>query len=367
MTDERVPSGELTADDLPMVAEGWSHRAVRFAHTFDGYAHVGGGGPAALWDRLVGPALEALRVTGQLPDLGLDDLRAIIFYLARADRQGGGYGLEGDQLALYIAALEHIRLLIIEQDAVAGTGAARVRSRLPVRQLESGRPNAASSADAISVPADLDLLHRDWLATGRPSQQAFSWPRGHWISAFPEHRDLFARLRPRIDRKDARAVAGSAYLGRDAAVDAFLVTMAWGYGNVGYGPHRTSSILSGTPDAADRLHTVAETLAADGPVAAYARLGGDCRLHGLGPSFGTKYLAFCQPPGASPVALILDNLVLGWLVAHGRADLNSADWSVRRYESYLLQARAWADDLGCDAETVEWLIFQAASNDRGNQ
>ena len=61
---------------------------------------------------------------------------------------------------------------------------------------------------------------------------------------------------------------------------------------------------------------------------------------GLGPSFGTEYLAFSQPPGAEPVALILDNLVLDWLVAHGRADLVSAGWSTARHAAHLDQAPA---------------------------
>lgn len=110
--DVRIPSDRLTLSDIPSPEEGWSDRAVVFAHTLDGYGHVGEGGPGRLWEQVVGPASEAFARKGILPDIPLDDLRATDFYLARADRMGGGYGLEGDELALYLAALGQIRSLI---------------------------------------------------------------------------------------------------------------------------------------------------------------------------------------------------------------------------------------------------------------
>lgn len=121
------------------------------------------------------------------------------------------------------------------------------------------------------------------------------------------------------------------------------------------------------PRAPELLHAAALTLAEDGPVAAYGRLAHDCRMKYFGPAFGTKYLAFCQPAGQPLVALIHDGLVLSWLARHGRPDLVSTGWSERTYEAYLAQIHAWAAELGCDADTVEYLIFQSEADRRGNQ
>jgi len=247
-------------------------------------------------------------------------------------------------------------------------GAPRRTGHGETARVRRARPaSMPGSSSPIAVPDDLRRLYQGWLAAGRPGQMAFPWPRSRWVAEFPEHGSALRSLAPRLGRVDVREVARHAGVDGGSAVVAFLVVMAWGFGNVGYGPHRTRRILELTPDAPARLHKVAVTMASGTPTQAYSRLAGDCRLRGLGPSFGTKYLAFCQPPSTEPVALILDNLVLEWLAAHGRADLMSATWSPVRYKSYLEQARVWADDLGCDPETVEWLIFQSASNDRGNQ
>ena len=119
--------------------------------------------------------------------------------------------------------------------------------------------------------------------------------------------------------------------------------------------------------APEQLHAVALTVAEDGPVPAYGRLAGDCRMEYLGPAFGTKYLAFCQPPGQPVVALIHDDFVSSWLARNGRPALVSLGWSEQTYEAYLTQMHAWSAELGCDPETVEYLIFQAEAERRASQ
>lgn len=41
--------------------------------------------------------------------------------------------------------------------------------------------------------------------------------------------------------------------------------------------------------------------------------------------------------------------------------------SERTYGAHLAQMHAWAAELGCDPETVEYLIFHDEANARGNQ
>ena len=146
-----------------------------------------------------------------------------------------------------------------------------------------------------------------------------------------------------------------------------MVALTWGCGYVGYGPHRARRILDTSPDAYRRLHAVTLTLLNDGPVVAYGRLAGDCRMKFFGPAFGTKFLTFCQPTGQPFTALIHDELVSSWLAKYGPSELVSAGWSERTYRAYLEQMHAWAAELDCDPETVEYLIFQAEADERGNQ
>lgn len=122
------------------------------------------------------------------------------------------------------------------------------------------------------------------------------------------------------------------------------------------------------PSAGEKLKAVALTVCVEGAIAAYQSLGGANHVGGLGPAFGTKYLAFGQPEGAEPVALIHDELVTAWLEANGRPDLRAAGWEPEVYRSYLDQMHVWARDLGVSPETVEYLIFQAEAARRpGNQ
>ena len=152
-------------------------------------------------------------------------------------------------------------------------------------------------------------------------------------------------------------------------MSAFVAVMAWGYGSVGYGPYRTTRVLSDTPDAGKRLLAVTRTLADEGALAAYRRLASprDCRLLGLGPAFGTKYLYFCQPPDQEVTALIHDALVSTWLLREAGLTLSSAVWSVSTYRHYLELMHKWAAELACRPDELEYGIFAAMAADRGSQ
>jgi hypothetical protein len=290
----------------------------------------------------------------------------------------------GEQLEAAIRRWEH---KLVKDGRTPNTVATYVRdARAFVGFLtrKSGKPSATSVARGsrprsaavqrasvpvgqIPVPVELGRLHREWVQAGSSPQRGANWPRPRWIAAFPEHRSVLNRLPAPLDRDAVRTVARSAVDGPGRAQEAFVVSLTWGFGSVGYGPHRARKILTTTPRATESLHQVAITLAEEGPVAAYDRLSGDCRLKFFGPAFGTKYLAFCQPAGQPVVALIHDELVSSWLAKHGRPDLVSTGWSTGTYEAYLEQMHEWAANLGCGPETVEYMIFQATADERGNQ
>jgi len=251
--------------------------------------------------------------------------------------------------------------------------------------LDGGRPTARSwtprphlprgvtgafrrvpSVGLIPPPPALRELVRSWVASGRPGQVGIAWPRDRWTRALPRQRSLLHGLPDLLDRDAVRRVAAGAAESEAASEAAFIATMVWGFGWVGYGPHRTSQMLALSETRA-RLNAVARAVRDDGAAAAYIRLASDCRIKGLGPAFGTKFVAFCQPMGARPMALIHDELVSSWLTAHGRLDLASRGWSPATFGAYLFQMHAWADGLDVSPETVEYLIFQSVADARGNQ
>jgi hypothetical protein len=207
----------------------------------------------------------------------------------------------------------------------------------------------------------LEGLVKEWRSEGEPAQKGIEWPRSDWLAAFPRHEDLVRRLPRVLTRASVRDVCADATHDEAAAERAFLAVMVWGYGRVGYGRHRVQEILSATPRSAERLVTVARTLAASGAVAAYHSFGDDedSRLKGLGPAFGTKYLYFCQPDGAEPVALIHDSNVVKWFKRHAGLDLSCDGWDESIYSGYLDQMRDWATALRCRPDDLELRIFEA--------
>ena len=246
----------------------------------------------------------------------------------------------------------------------------------PARASDSkrtGRPRApllkgrlARVGGLIPPPRALEDLVRHWITTGRPDQIAIAWPRDRWMNAFPQHRSMIGSLPDLLDRAAVRRIAARAADGEAASEAAFVATMTWGFGWVGYGPHRTAKMIA-LPTTRAHLLAVATSVRDEGAAAAYGRLARDCRVKGLGPAFGTKFIAFCQPVGARPSALIHDEMVSSWLATNGRPDLATASWSLPIYEGYLQQMHAWAHALELSPEAVEYLIFQSMADGRGGQ
>jgi hypothetical protein len=243
----------------------------------------------------------------------------------------------------------------------------RQDSRVSSPPHSAERAPRARLAGVVSAPKELRTLIGRWNKQGQPPQVGIEWPRERWRAAFPQQHALWRDLPEQLDRESVRAITDRAAESPAAAETALIATLAWGFGWVGYGPHRADKMLISTRDSRRHLQAVAALARVDGAMAAYRGLAREHRIKGLGPAFGTKFIAFCQPAGARPAALIHDQLVGAWLAAHGRPDLASASWSPPRYEAYLDQIHVWADALGVDPETVEYLIFQAEADARGNQ
>jgi hypothetical protein len=218
------------------------------------------------------------------------------------------------------------------------------------------------------IPHPLRRVVNDWRAAGSHSQDGIVWPRQRWTDRFPSHAAMFALLPDRLSRPVVRRACLGAADSPAAAENAFLAVMAWGYGNVGYGPFRVRRLIDASPGAGAQLQAAASKVADGTPVKAYELLGdtGASRLVGLGPAFGTKFLYFCSPTGRPP-ALILDRLVAAWLRGNTDLSLNETRWSVWTYERYLETMFAWADELGVAADELEACIFSAQAVLVGSQ
>src|SRR5439155_446350 len=181
--------------------------------------------------------------------------------------------------------------------------------------------------------------------------------------------EFLNQLPDELDRAAVRAAGASAAVGEREATAAFIAVMAWGFGSVGYGPFRTRRILASTPDAASRLRKVAELVqgsSADSAYRSFAR-SAESRLQFLGPSFGTKFLHFCQPANRWPRALILDEFVASWLREHTGEKLDPVAWNEPTYRRYLRLMHGWSEALGVEPDELEYCIFQAAADSRASQ
>ena len=100
---------------MPSDRERLIFKQVEWAHEYNGYARLART-PENL-ARILEPAWQEYRRTNRIPEwCGVDLLRGWAFYLTRADRHGGGYGLmEGGSM---IDEWEHvIEALALHEEA----------------------------------------------------------------------------------------------------------------------------------------------------------------------------------------------------------------------------------------------------------
>lgn len=190
---------------------------------------------------------------------------------------------------------------------------------------------------------------------------------------------------PRIDRDQVSALCAPEVLGTasgnidDAAVvKAFLASMIWGYGLVGYGPFRTERILTRNSTAPDeetvnQLVAVAAIAQSKGGVEAFdhvatQRRSGTAYLKYLGPAFGTKFLYFLTKASTVQTTPVFDSLVHGWLQQHApeTGSFSLSWWDTSSYERYVDLLQSWAAELSApggyslEADDLEFLMFRDA-------
>ena len=165
-----------------------------------------------------------------------------------------------------------------------------------------------------------------------------------------------------IGRESAKQLAGGA-LQPDGARTAFIASMIWGYGPIGYGAWRTKRVLDSTPSASDRLADVANAVAVDGAAAGFRAMR-DIGFKYLGVAFGTKYLYFVScahapiRDGKRDVAPVLDDVVRRWMSRNAGVRLRIDTWNLNDYVLYLELLDSWGNQLGLPRDRVEELIYR---------
>jgi hypothetical protein len=204
----------------------------------------------------------------------------------------------------------------------------------------------------------LSKLISRWQVEGQPPQETFNWSvsKNNWIRTFPSFSEFLENKVPLdLGRTEVRAIFENRQI--DIA-QKFLVSMIWGYGNIGYGPYRVNLMLS-QKNAIEILNH-AYTVASEGlPKDAYVYLK-ENRIKILGPSFGTKYLSFCAPREVG--APIYDSYVCLWISKYAKKEfssisLNPQTWNGKTYSAYWDWIKIHAEAFDCYPDEVEFVLF----------
>ncbi len=136
----------------------------------------------------------------------------------------------------------------------------------------------------------------------------------------------------------------------------FVAAMIWGYGDVGYGPHRVGLMLESAHKRQGSIHQFVHHLrdaSLERETGAYEFLAGRMnRLEWLGPSFASKLAYFATPNHGSP---ILDSVVAAWIHRYeGRWLFNANKWSTSQYELYQGYCKALIPVGNSNAVDEQW-------------
>lgn len=202
----------------------------------------------------------------------------------------------------------------------------------------------------------LDSLVRDWRANGSPNQEGFPWDlsKAKWAQLADEFDVDINEFPDLIDRQFLWNIAASTA----PATSSFLAVMIWGYGDIGYGPHRVRQMFQ-SAGFANSIETVKSKCRDGQTLEAYEVLR-TSRIRQLGPSFGSKVLTFFHAPGTAPA--ILDSIVAIWLNEHvpkllGDKKVNAETWNLQTYARYIDWLQAVSAAYKISPCSLEQLIF----------
>ena len=205
----------------------------------------------------------------------------------------------------------------------------------------------------------LQCIH-NWKNDGSRAQEGAVWTstEWNWIQGFSDHKIFFDQLPKCLDRETVREICNS---NTNSILEKFLAVMVWGYSDRGFGAFRVSTMLA--EEHAERTLLQVSKLANESrPKDAYDFLK-ENRIFHLGPSYGTKFIAFNTPRVVS--APILDSLIVLWLKEFAKDELsgvtlNCTTWNSKTYSSYCDWIGLHAEAASCFPDEVELVLFREA-------
>ena len=137
---------------------------------------------------------------------------------------------------------------------------------------------------------------------------------GEQLNKLSKHSNFLQKINNPVTRNHVLKKVKDADGDEEQLVEAFVMTMVWGFGPWPVGPYRTSVMLeSGGPCLGEQLRKVVSCLQdgdEEGRKIAFESL---LKLEQCGPAFATKFMYFASPPGSR--IPIFDNVVATWLRA----------------------------------------------------
>lgn len=223
----------------------------------------------------------------------------------------------------------------------------------------------------MTIPKELANKVQQIETAGSALGQNIAWPGDRWLE-YPGLRDVRAELRSLVDA--TASADGHCKISRSQVFQAraagpvplFLASMAWGFGTTGYGAYRTARIIDAAGLArVDEAITRLQEAAGESPEAAWLAMHKAAKLKHLGPAFATKIAYFSQGPDAHRPPLIADmNTSWGfWSLTK----IEKTAYFLAGYLQYVDQSFAWADALGCRADTIEYALFELGKAARSQQ
>ncbi|MGH9121576.1 MAG: hypothetical protein ACRDYC_06470 [Acidimicrobiales bacterium] len=209
----------------------------------------------------------------------------------------------------------------------------------------------------LGAPPDEVLFYR----RAHLEAQRVPWTPQPWAVVFSTRPVAYRLLRDHAEATGGIARAFLHSLADGDPVELFLATMAWGFGNTGYGPSRVAKMLA-TPDVEQKIARIVEVVQVQGAGLGWWALLEGHKIQSLGMAFGTKLLTFAgYSVSEPPRPLVLDARVRAGLQRLAGRTVPPAGQTVwrRHYLAYLELAETWGSWPGWDQgpEVVEFSLF----------
>lgn len=184
---------------------------------------------------------------------------------------------------------------------------------------------------------------------------------GRHLKKLLDHSNFLESINRPITRNDVFEKLKSAGRNDEQLVEAFVMTMVWGFGSWPVGPYRTSVMLeSGGRSIGEQLRQVRDLCQNTDEISRRGAYDTLLSLEQCGPAFATKFMYFLSPQNCR--IPIFDNVVATWLT--NRQEKLSANNKKHFFDYYKFCVTAAKNSEEEDLGLLEYVMFsdQQATN-----